>query len=174
MLKLIGAVIAGMGILVIAVIAIFINGFKIQKDNEGKSNVSLFWGAIKVDEKNQKVNILGDLVAVDGKEQIVKVGNQVHIDGKQELVNVANGDILVLGKEKLVKVKKNIVSKVDSENVYIDASKFDSKLVRNILKINVNKDDVKIEGKVIDEDETYLHVEVKDKEDIKIEVKFES
>jgi hypothetical protein len=171
MLKVIGGIIAGMGVLVIAIIAIFINGFKIKKDENGKADVSLFWGAIKVDEKNGKVNILGDMIAVDEKNQTVKVAGMVDVDGKSEVVNISNGDILVQGKEKLVKIRKQIVSTINPDNIILDKTKFNSSMLKNLMKFEVSGEEVKIEGKVVGEDEAYIHVEVKNKEDMKIEIK---
>lgn len=159
--------------LVVLGIAVF-SSFKYSKDEEGKVTLSLFWGAIKVNEKEQKVNILGDFIAVDGQDEKVKVGGLVDVDGKTEIVNVDNGKVIVDGKEKIIKVKKDLVVEVKEDHVIINNS-FDSNILKVVTSLK-KKDDknFKIEGRVVGEDDIYLILEPRDSSKMNINVKFES
>lgn len=171
MLKFFGVMMAGMFVLVVAIVGVFISGFRINKDTDGLANISLFWGAIKVDEKNQKVNIFGDLVAVDGKNETVNVAGTVDVDGKSEVVNVANGDVVVDGKAGLVKVKKSILASINQDYVTVEKNKINSKLISSVLKLKSDGENLKIEGKKVGEDDVYIHLESSEKTKIKVDVK---
>ncbi|WP_412470296.1 MULTISPECIES: hypothetical protein [unclassified Halobacteriovorax] len=159
--------------LVVLGIAVF-SSFKYSKDDDGKVTLSFFWGAIKVNEKEQKVNILGDFIAVDGKDEKVKVAGIVDVDGKDELVNIDNGKILVDGKESVIKVEKSLVVEVKEDHVIIQ-NNFNSDILKVITSLK-KKDDknLKVEGRVVGEDDRYLILEPKDASKININVKFES
>lgn len=169
---------SGLGLVLIVGLVIIgfviFSSFSYSKDVEGNTNISLFWGAIKVNEKDKKVNILGDFVAVDGKSETVKVGDFVDVDGKSEIVNVDNGKIIVDGRENLIKVQKDLVVEVNEDHVIVK-NNFNSKFISTIISLKKESDQsLKIEGRKVGEDDVYLLLEPKDGKDIDINVKFES
>jgi len=61
--------------------------------------------AVKLDGKDKRIEVLGGMVELDGKNQTVKVGDIVEIDGKKELVKV--GDIVDIdGQKERILIKK--------------------------------------------------------------------
>jgi len=172
MKKLIIAGFAFVGIILFTIIAALFTGFSVQKDSEGYSKVSLFWGAIKVDERDKRVRIFGDFVDVDGLNNKVKVSDIVDVDGGAQIVNIDNGTIIVDGKENLVKIKKELVSKVEENKIFI-RNHFNSSKLGALVALGKDQDEIYMEGNKIGEDETYIHVQTKDKEitvDIKVEM----
>ncbi len=173
-----GSFLSTVGIIALVVIVLLgvvtYTSFSYDKDENGKTNLSLFWGAIKINEKDQKVNILGDLVAVDGKNNSVKVGDIVKVDGDSEMVNVDNGKILVDGKANLIKVKKDLVLEVNEDHVVIE-NNFDSKIISLVSALKKKEDKkLKVEGKKVGEDEVYIHLESKDGTKVEVNINFES
>ncbi|EQC47632.1 hypothetical protein [Bacteriovorax sp. Seq25_V] len=162
---------AVIGGLIAIVIAALFTGFKVQKDEEGFSKVDLFWGAIKVDEKTQRVRIFGDFVDVDGMNKKVKVADIVDVDGEKEFVNIDNGTILVDGKLNVVKIKKDLVSKVEEDKIFI-RNDFNSAKLGVIVALGKESEGIFIRGKKTGEDEKYIHVQ-SDDQNIKIDVKVE-
>jgi hypothetical protein len=158
--------------LIMLVIVVF-TSFKTTIDPNGNKVLSLFWSAIRINDTEKKVNIMGNFVAVDGKNDTVSVSNIVNVDGKDETVNISNGNILVDGKTNLIKVKKEVVKEVKEDEIILE-NIFDSKALSAIISLKKTlEDNLKIEGKIVGEDEVYLHIKCKDKNG-EMNVKFSS
>ncbi len=136
----------------ILLVAIVLLSIKFSKDENGKKTISLFWGAIKISDNN------------------VKVGSLVDVNGDEELVNVDNGKIIVDGKSNLIKVQKDLVVQTAEDYILIN-SNFNSKLLSAVLLFKRDGDNnIKVEGRKVEEDELYIHLQSKSKIDVKVQV----
>ncbi|WP_372655259.1 hypothetical protein [Halobacteriovorax sp.] len=165
---------SGLGLVVIIGLVVFcliiFSSFSISKDAKGNKDISLFWGAIKVNERERKVNIFGDFVSVDGKSKSVKVADIVDVDGHSEIVNVDNGKIIIDGKDNLIKVHKDLVVEVNDDHIIIK-NDFNSKLLSLVTSLKQADDErLKLEGRKVGEDDIYILLEAKDGKKININV----
>lgn len=137
---------------ILLLVAIILFSIKFSKDENGKKVISLFWGAIKINDNN------------------VKVGGLVDVNGDKELVNIDNGKILVDGKTNLIKVQKDLVVQTSEDYILIN-NNFNSKLLSVVLLFKRDGDEnIKVEGRKVDEDDIYVHLQAKSKIDVKVQV----
>lgn len=79
MLKVLGVIGTIFAVILILFVVLVLSSIKVTKEN-GHKNVSLFWGAIKFNEGQERVNILGNTISVDGINKTVKVGNTISVE----------------------------------------------------------------------------------------------
>lgn len=148
-------------ILMVTVLVALFTSVKIKNDEDGMSDISLLWGLIKVNERTKNVSVLGDFIKVDGLNERVKIGKIVEVDGKANSVVINQGDILLNGNDGILKIKKTIVVSFSEDTVFLDPN-YQEELLKSTFKFkfDLETNSLEIKGKVIGEDEFYLHVEL--------------
>ena len=167
MLKVLGVIGTIFAVILILFVVLVLSSIKVTKEN-GHKNVSLFWGAIKFNGGQERVNILGNTISVDGINKTVKVGNTISVDGKNEIVTI-DDKLFIDGKSNEIKVDSSIILKKEEGQIYIDNSKINIGVTgKNFSFIASGDNETKISGTIIREDDQYTYL--KSSEDIDINI----